>query len=215
MIDKFEITGCRSSLFDVAELSNDYVAGGYNFNGRIAIGASWTRLELKDIYHEDTVNLGIAAAIPRFEDFSVGAAFKLFTLGAPGYEKYNDPAYEGNVNKASLDLGLYYHSPSKVWAAGFVVYNVNVPGLQLLTTTSTPDPVYRGLRSRRELHIQRAPSRFIRGQDPLRRSQQCHRAARQRDVVLRRCRPSRRIRERKPFRRVRAQGQEMGDRPDA
>jgi hypothetical protein len=143
MIDKFEITGCASSLFDVAELSNNYIAGGYNFNDKIAIGASWTRLELKDIYHEDTVNLGIAVAIPRFEDFSVGAAFKLFTVAAPGYEKYNDPSYQGSVNKPSLDLGMYYHSPSQVWSAGFVVYNVNEPGLQLLTTTSTPDPVYR------------------------------------------------------------------------
>lgn len=143
MVRKFEITGCRSSLYDVAELSNDYVAGVYNFSNRLAVGASWTRLELKDIYHEDTVNLGIAASIPRFDDFSVGAALKIFTLGAPGYEKYNDPAYEGNVNKASLDLGLYYHSPSKVWAMGFVVYNVNEPGLQLLKTTGVPDPVYR------------------------------------------------------------------------
>ena len=143
MVDKFEITGCRSSLYDVSELSNDYVAGVYNLNGRIAVGVSWTRLELKDIYHEDTVNLGIAASIPRYEDFSVGAALKIFTLGAPGYEKYNDPAYEGNVNKASLDLGLFYHSPSLVWSMGFVVYNLNEPGLQLLTTTSTPDPVYR------------------------------------------------------------------------
>lgn len=143
MVDKFEITGCRSSLYDVSELSNDYVAGVYNLNGRIAVGASWTRLELKDIYHEDTVNLGIAASIPRYEDFSVGAALKIFTLGAPGYEKYNDPAYEGNVNKASLDLGLFYHSPSLVWSMGFVVYNLNEPGLQLLTTTSMPDPVYR------------------------------------------------------------------------
>ncbi len=145
MVDKFEITGCRSSLYDVSNLSNDYIAGVYNFNSHIAVGASWTRLELKDIYHEDTINLGLAVSIPRFEYFSVGAAFKLFTLGAPGYEKYNDPAYEGSVNKTSLDLGLYYHSPSQVWSVGFVVYNLNEPKLQLLTTTSTPDPVYRDL----------------------------------------------------------------------
>jgi len=143
MVDKFEITGCRSSLYDVADLSNDYVAGVYNFNSHIAVGASWTRLELKDIYHEDTINLGLALSIPRFEDLSVGAALKIFTLGAPGYEKYNDPAYEGSVNKASLDLGLFYHSPSLVWSMGFVVYNLNEPKLQLLTTTSIPDPVYR------------------------------------------------------------------------
>jgi hypothetical protein len=143
MIDKFEITGCMSKLYDVADLSNNYVATAYNFNGRIAIGASWTRLELKDIYHEDTINLGIAAAVPRFEGLSIGAAFKIFTLGAPGYEKYNDPSYEGSVNEASVDLGLYYHSPSRVWTVGFSAYNLNEPGLQLLSTTNTPDPVYR------------------------------------------------------------------------
>lgn len=143
MVSRFEITGCRSSLYDVSELSNDYVAGVYNFTSHLAVGASWTRLELKDIYHEDTVNLGIALSIPRFEDLSIGGALKIFTLGAPGYEKYNDPSYEGNVNKASLDLGLYYHSPSRVWSMGFVVYNVNEPKLQLLKTTGRPDPVYR------------------------------------------------------------------------
>jgi hypothetical protein len=143
MVSRFEITGCRSSLYDVSELSNDYVAGVYNFTSRLAVGASWTRLELKDIYHEDTINLGIALSIPRFEDLSIGGALKIFTLGAPGYEKYNDPSYEGNVNKASLDLGLYYHSPSRVWSMGFVVYNVNEPKLQLLKTTGRPDPVYR------------------------------------------------------------------------
>ena len=143
MVSKFEITGCRSNLYDVSELSNDYVAGVYNFTSHLAVGASWTRLELKDIYHEDTVNLGIALSIPRFEDLSIGGALKIFTLGAPGYEKYNDPSYEGNVNKASLDLGLYYHSPSRVWSMGFVVYNGNEPELQLLKTTGKPDPVYR------------------------------------------------------------------------
>jgi hypothetical protein len=143
MVDKFEITGCRSSLYDVSELSNDYVAGVYNFTGRLAVGASWTRLELKDIYHEDTVNIGVAAAIPPLSGLSVGGSLKIFTLAAPGYEKYNDPSYEGNVNKASLDLGLFYHHPSDVWSLGFVVYNVNEPKLQLLKTTNTPDPVYR------------------------------------------------------------------------
>jgi hypothetical protein len=144
LVNRFEITGCRSSLYDVSELSNDYVAGVYSLSSsRLAFGASWTRLELKDIYHEDTVNLGLAATIPGFNDFSIGAALKIFTVAAPGYEKYNDPAYEGSVNKTSLDLGAFYHSPGRVWAAGFVVYNVNEPELQLLKTTNTPDPVYR------------------------------------------------------------------------
>ena len=88
-------------------------------------------------------NLGAAVVVPRLEALSFGAALKIFTLGAPGYERYNDPAYEGNINKASLDLGLLYHAPSGVWSAGLVCYNLNEPQLQLLKTTNTPDPVYR------------------------------------------------------------------------
>jgi len=143
MVERFEITGCRTSLFSVAELSNDYAAAVYNTSPWFAIGISWVRLELKDIYHEDTVNIGIARTLPRFNDISVGVALKIFTLAAPGYERYNDPAYEGSVNKASVDIGVHYHSPSKVWSVGAVVYNLNEPKLQLLTTTKTPDPVYR------------------------------------------------------------------------
>jgi hypothetical protein len=143
-VNRFEITGCRSSLYAVAELSNDYVAGVYALKGRrFAFGASWTRLELKDIYHEDTVNLGVAGTVPRLDGLSLGAAVKIFTVAAPGYEKYNDPAYEGSVNRASLDLGALYHPVHKPWSVGFAVYNVNEPKLQLLKTTNTPDPVYR------------------------------------------------------------------------
>ncbi|MDD3642718.1 MAG: hypothetical protein PHQ19_04550 [Candidatus Krumholzibacteria bacterium] len=143
LVDRFEITGCRTSLFGVAELSNDYAAAVYNTGPWLAVGISWVRLELEDIYHEDTVNLGIARSIPRFENLSIGAALKIFTLAAPGYERYNDPAFEGSVNKASLDLGALYRSPSGVWSVGAVVYNVNEPKLQLLRTTGAPDPVYR------------------------------------------------------------------------
>jgi len=144
LVERFEITGCRSSLYDVAELSNDYIASVYSLGSTgLAFGASWTRLELEDIYHEDTVNLGLAAAIPGLDGFSIGAAGKIFTLAAPGYEKYNDPAYEGSVNKFSFDLAAYYHSPGRKWAIGVVVYNVNEPKLQLLKTTNEPDPVFR------------------------------------------------------------------------
>lgn len=143
MVERFEITGCRTSLFSVAELSSDYAAAVYNTGPWFAVGVSWVRLELEDIYHEDTVNLGIARSVPKFDNLSIGAAVKIFTLAAPGYERYNDPAYEGSVNKASVDIGVHYHSTSKVWSVGAVVYNVNEPKLQLLTTTKTPDPVYR------------------------------------------------------------------------
>lgn len=143
MVDRFEITGCRSLLYGVDDLSNDYAAAVYNWPGRLAFGASWVRLELEDIYHEDTVNLGLAGELPWMEGLALGAAMKIFTLAAPGYERYNDPAYEGSVNKASVDIGLQYRSPSGDWSVGAVVFNVNEPEMQLLTTTSAPDPVNR------------------------------------------------------------------------
>lgn len=142
-VDRFELTGCRTSLFSVAELSNDYAAAVYNAGPWFAAGISWVRLELEDIYHENTLNLAIARSVPRLENLSIGVALKIFSLAAPGYERYNDPAYEGSVNKASLDLGILYRAPSGVWSVGAAVYNLNEPKLQLLTTTRTPDPVYR------------------------------------------------------------------------
>ncbi len=141
-IGRFELTGCTSMLYNVENLSNNYAAAAYNWHGMFAFGMSWVRLELKDIYHEDTINLGIARTVPWLKGLSIGASLKLFTLAAPGYEKYNDPSYEGSVTKPSCDIGVHYRSGG-AWTLGAVIYNVNEPGLKLLSTTKTPDPVYR------------------------------------------------------------------------
>jgi hypothetical protein len=141
-LERFELTGCRTLLYAVDELSNDYVSMVYNWKRRAAFGVCWVRLGLEDIYHEDTIELAIARNIPGLEALSVGVGFKLFVLSAPGYEKYNDPAYEGSVHQPSLDLGIHYR-PDGPWSLGAVAYNVNEPGLKLLKTTATADPVYR------------------------------------------------------------------------
>ena len=107
------------------------------------MGASWVRLDLQDVYYENTLNVGIASEIPAIEGLSAGVALKFYTLGAPGYEQYNDPAYEGRVTKPSFDIGLLYRMAKYPVVFGAVVYNVNEPGLKLLSTTKTPDPVYR------------------------------------------------------------------------
>lgn len=141
-IERFEVTGCRTLLYAVDGLANDYVSMAYHWRNKVAVGMSWVRLGLEDVYNEDTINLAVAADVPGIDKLSLGASFKLFILDAPGYEQYNDPAYGGSVNEPSLDLALHYH-PDKEWSVGAVVYNVNEPELKLLSTTINPDPVYR------------------------------------------------------------------------
>lgn len=142
-LEDIEITGCRTMLFEVSELSYDYIASALNWDPYFAFGISWVRLELEDIYYENTINIGIARKIPGIEGLAAGVALKFYTLAAPGYEKYNDPAYTGRVTKPSFDLGLHYRMKDRPFSIGAVVYNINEPGLQLLSTTDTPDPVYR------------------------------------------------------------------------
>jgi hypothetical protein len=141
-LDRFEITGCRTMLYAVDELSNDYLSAAYNWGAYGAFGVSWMRLDLEDIYNENTINFAYSRKMPVIEGLSAGASLKLFMLAAPGYEQYNDPAYGGRVIEPSFDFGLHYR-PKRAWAIGAVVYNVNEPKLQLLDTTTRPDPVYR------------------------------------------------------------------------
>ncbi len=141
-LDRFEITGCRTMLYAVEELSNDYISAVYNWTRYGALGISWVRLDLEDTYSENTINFALARRVPYIEGLSVGTSIKLMILSAPGYEKYNDPAYGGRVIEPSVDIGIHYR-PRENWAIGAVCYNVNEPKLQLLTTTTRPDPVYR------------------------------------------------------------------------
>ncbi len=141
-LDRFEITGCRTMLYAVEELSNDYISAVYNWTRYGAFGISWVRLDLEDTYNENTINLALARRVPYIKGLSVGTSVKLMILSAPGYEKYNDPAYGGRVIEPSVDIGIHYR-PRENWAIGAVLYNVNEPKLQLLTTTTHPDPVYR------------------------------------------------------------------------
>ncbi|OQX84597.1 MAG: hypothetical protein B6D63_04165 [Candidatus Latescibacteria bacterium 4484_7] len=140
-IDRFELTGCRTMLYSVDDLSNDFLSGVYSTRFA-SFGLSWMRLGLKDIYHEDTINLAVARRMPFLKGLSAGLSFKLFVLSAPGYEKYNDPGFKGRDIAPSYDIGVHYSSGGN-WTLGFVLYNVNEPKLKLIETTKTPDPVYR------------------------------------------------------------------------
>jgi hypothetical protein len=138
----FELTGCRTLLYAVDGLSSDYVSMAYNWPRVAAFGLSWVRLGLKDVYHEDSINMALARRLPFVSGLSFGASLKLLVLSAPGYEKYNDPAYEGRTIKPTFDLGVHYRS-SGAWTLGAVVYNATEPKLALLRTTTNPEPVHR------------------------------------------------------------------------
>jgi hypothetical protein len=142
LLKRFEITSCRTLLYAVDGLSNDYVSMVYNWQRFAAFGISWVRLGLDGIYTEDTINFAIARRIPWIEGLSLGASYKLFILAAPGYEQYNDPSYLGSQIQQTADIGVHYRATPK-WTMGFVAYNVNEPELKLLRTTRNPDPVYR------------------------------------------------------------------------
>ena len=141
-IDRFELTGCRTLLYGVDGLSNDYVSMAYHDPRIGALGLSWVRLGLEDIYHEDAVNIAFARKVPYVPGLSAGASLKFFILSAPGYERYNDPAYEGRDVKPSFDLGAHYRASERL-TFGVTMYSVNEPELKLLRTTEHPAPVLR------------------------------------------------------------------------
>ena len=142
LIERFEITGCRTLLYAVDDLSSDYLSLAYAHPRLGALGLSWVRLSLKDIYHEDAVNIAYAHTIPFLSGLSCGASVKIFVLSAPGYERYNDPAYEGRCVKPSFDFGVHYRA-TKSLTFGAVTHNINEPELKLLRTTEDPAPVLR------------------------------------------------------------------------
>ncbi len=131
----------RGWLYGVEGIDNDYVCADLPAWHGVHFGASWVRLGISDLYSEDTINLAFAARAPFLHGLSLGAAGKLLRLDAPGYERYNDPAYGGADNAVALDLGFHYESGG-AWTLGGALYNLNEPTLQLLSTSTRLDPAY-------------------------------------------------------------------------
>jgi hypothetical protein len=131
----------RAWLYQVSDLYNDYLCATFPSWRGLHLGMSWVRLGIDDIYSENTLNLAAAVRTPWLDGLSIGVAGKMFLLEAPGYERYNDPAYNGGDHAFSFDVGFHYDS-GKAWTLGGVLYNATAPELQLLSTTSDPDPAY-------------------------------------------------------------------------
>jgi len=131
----------RAWLYSVSDLRNDdLVISGVEWGG-LHFGAGFLRLGIDDLFYEDTYSLAVATEVPWLDGLSFGMANKIFRLAAPGYERYNDPAYNGGDTGWALDLGLHYDS-GESWTLGAALHNLNEPYLQLITTTVKSDPVY-------------------------------------------------------------------------
>jgi hypothetical protein len=139
--DRVSLMLSNAWLYGVSDIQNYYVAADLPRLGPVHLGASWVRLGIKDLYNEDTLNLAFAVKAPFLTGLSLGATAKMFLLAAPGYEKYNDPNYNGGDQGYSFDLGAHFDS-GEAWTLGATVYNLHETKLQLLSNTSDPDPVY-------------------------------------------------------------------------
>jgi len=133
-----QVFGMRTSVYSVDGLAEDAVMAGHSTClGGFAAG--WMRTGASDLYNEDTLVAGYGRSLP-VVGLSVGFALKRFSIEAPGYDYYNDPAFDSNGDDAySGDIGVLYRRGN--WSAGATYRNIGEPELQLLSTTEDPDPV--------------------------------------------------------------------------
>lgn len=137
-LDGFQFFGMRTSVYSVDGLSEDAALASYASGGR-GYGLGWMRTGAEDLYNEDTLLAGFGTETP-IDGLSAGATLKRFSIDAPGYEYYNDPAFESGGDDAySGDLGVLYRHGR--WSAGATYRNIGEPELQLISTTEQPDPV--------------------------------------------------------------------------
>jgi hypothetical protein len=134
----FHAFGMRTNVYSVEGLAEDAAIAAYG-TGAQGVGLGWMRTGATDLYHEDTLVLGYGRRTP-IEGLSLGASVKRFSLAAPGYEYYNDPAYNADGDNAFTgDVGGLYSNGN--WRVGATYRNIGEPKLKLLSTTEDPDPV--------------------------------------------------------------------------
>jgi len=137
-LEGVQVFGMRTSVYSVDGLSEDAALVSYGTGCR-GFGMGWMRTGAEDLYHEDTLVAGAGMELP-MDGMNAGFAFKRFSVEAPGYDYYNDPAFDSDGDAAfAADLGLLYRSGR--WSAGGTLRNIGSPELQLISTTEDPDPV--------------------------------------------------------------------------
>jgi hypothetical protein len=144
----FQAFGMRTSVYSVEGLSEDAAFATYG-TGAQGFGLGWMRtgaLDLYDktMYSEDAFVAGYGRETP-IAGLAAGVSVKRFSVDAPGYEYYNDPAYNvGGDDAYTGDIGILYRSGN--WRVGATYRNIGDPQLQLISTTKDPDPVVSELR---------------------------------------------------------------------
>jgi len=139
--DRVSLMATRGWLYGVSDLRNDSLAAELPNWNDWHFGVCWVRLGIANLYSEDTLNLAVARELSFLPGLSIGLTGKMFLLSAAGYERYNDPNYNGGDQGFSADLGVLYDS-GEAWTLGATVYNLHQTELQLLDNTSDPDPVF-------------------------------------------------------------------------
>jgi hypothetical protein len=130
-----QVFGMRTSVYSVDGLSEDAVLTSYG-TGSMGYGLGWMRTGAADLYSENTLLAGYGADTP-IDGLAAGVTLKRFSVEAPGYEYYNDPAYTGGDDAYAADLGALYRRGK--WSVGATVRNLGEPELQLIETTADED----------------------------------------------------------------------------
>jgi hypothetical protein len=138
-LEGVQVFGMRTSVYSVDGLTEDSAMAGYGTGCR-GFGAGWMRTGATDLYNEDTIVVGYGQRLGILEGLRAGVSVKRFSIEAPGYEYYNDPAYEsGGDDGYAGDVGLLYHRGQWTYAATY--RNIGEPELQLLDTTEDTDKI--------------------------------------------------------------------------
>jgi hypothetical protein len=141
--DGLKLTGMRTRLYAMSEVSEDCMAVSYGGLSRTGFGFGWARSGVEDLYSENTFVVGGGRRL--FSDnLGVGSALRVYRISAPGYDYYNDPNFKESDTGYALDVGFLYRSDN--WSLGCVMRNIGEPELSLISTSDEPDPIYSELR---------------------------------------------------------------------
>jgi hypothetical protein len=141
-LEGIRLMGTRAWLYNVPDFHVDYLAFKAPNLGFASLGIGWLNAALKDIQNENTFIISLARG--GLGPLSAGINLKYFRLDAPGYERYNDPAYQGAQSAWGIDLGVLWQFQQDI-TLGLAARNVNEPELSLLSTTTDPDVISRRL----------------------------------------------------------------------
>ncbi len=143
-LEQTQVFGMRTSVYGVDGVAEDAALVGYG-NGKYGAAVGWMRTSAEDLYSEDTLVAGYGFNGCFFDGLAAGVAIKRFSIDAPGYDYYNDPAFNEDGDAAfAADLGVLYRRNN--WTVGGTFRNLGEPELQLLDTTEATDPVYAEIR---------------------------------------------------------------------